>query len=151
VKKDLAFRLAGAGLAALLVSSVASAAGPYQFYSVTPCRVVDTRTPPAALTAGVDTAFTIGGFCGIPLGAGAVTFNVTFVGPTANGFLSIWPGPAGTPMPSPLPSTINAEAGEPAIANGAIVPLNSDAVSVVYGTAGGGTANVILDVTGYFQ
>ena len=51
-------------------------------------------------------------------------------------------------------STINASAGEPALANGAIVPLTVDPtfnVSVVYGTAGGGTTHVILDVTGYFQ
>ena len=52
-------------------------------------------------------------------------------------------------------SDINAAAGEPAIANGAIVPLTTDPsfnISLIYGTAvSGGTAHVILDVTGYFQ
>jgi hypothetical protein len=68
-----------------------------------------------------------------------------------DGFLSIWP----FLTPPPLVSTINAAAGEPAIANGAIVPLTIDVannISVVYGTAAsGGTAHLILDVTGYFQ
>jgi hypothetical protein len=55
----------------------------------------------------------------------------------------------------PLVSNINATAGEPALANGAIVPLTVDPgfnVSVVYGDDGvPATAHVLLDVTGYFK
>ena len=147
------------GLAsALLLASAASAAGPFQFYSVTPCRIVDTRGNPGvtggpALSSGFTRDFPIAGQCGVPSTAKAATLNVTIVGPTADGFLSIWP--QGTPMP--LVSTINAAAGEPALANGAIVPLTAfpaNSISVVYGTAGvagSASTNVILDVTGYFQ
>ncbi|SRR6266496_4364937 len=145
----------------LLTVSVASAAGPYQFYSVTPCRIADTRgngftglSGPPALSAGQPRSFPIAGLCGLPGGANApaaVALNVTVVGPSKDGFIQIWP------FNSPIPgvSTINFAAGEPAIANGAIVPLGSDAtfqVSVVYGTATpGGSTNLILDVTGYFK
>ena len=83
--------------------------------------------------------------------AKAAVLNVTLVAPSLDGFLSIWP----FNTPAPLVSTINAAAGEPAIANGAIVPLTTDPsfnISLIYGTAvSGGTAHVILDVTGYFQ
>lgn len=138
-----------------LTASAAEAAGPFQFYSVTPCRIVDTRgtvgvTGGPALTSGASRNFPIAGLCGVPSGAKAATLNVTIVSPTQDGFLSIWP--FNTAMP--LVSTINAAAGEPALANGAIVPLTADPsfhISIVYGTAQPGTAHVILDVTGYFQ
>jgi hypothetical protein len=74
----------------------------------------------------------------------------TVVSPTAAGFVAAYPYPG----PFPGISTINVNAGEPALANGAIVPLGLDytyELSVVYGTAGGGTTHLVIDVTGYFQ
>jgi hypothetical protein len=145
-------------LGILLAPAVAQAAGPYQFFSVTPCRIVDTRGPTGvtggpALTNGSPRSFPIDvapAACGIPSTAKAATLNVTMVAPTQDGFLKIWPYLTA----SPQVSTINAAAGEPAIANGAIVPLTTNGtfnVTVSYGTAVPGTAHVILDVTGYFQ
>ncbi len=145
----------------LLTVSVASAAGPYQFYSVTPCRIADTRgngfsgaSGPPALSAGSPRNFPVAGLCGLPSGPNApaaVALNVTVVAPTKEGFIKIWP--FGQALPAV--STINFVAGEPAIANGAIVPLGTDAtfqISLVYGTAtAGGAADLILDVTGYFK
>ena len=147
-------------LCVLLAPTAAKAAGPYQFFSVTPCRIVDTRGPTGvlggpALASGSTRNFPISlapAACGVPNTAKAAVLNVTLVSPSLDGFLSIWP--FGTTPP--LVSTINAAAGEPAIANGAIVPLTttdpSFNISLIYGTAvSGGTAHVILDVTGYFQ
>jgi hypothetical protein len=144
--------------AAALTAGVAQAGGPYQFYAVTPCRIVDTRGPTGttggpALSSGSPRNFPIDvapASCGIPNTAAAATLNVTMVGPTQDGFLKIWPFNTA----KPLVSTINASAGEPAIANGAIVPLTVDVasqISVAYGTAVAGTCNVVIDVTGYFQ
>jgi len=150
--------LISAGALGLLMSS-ALAAGPYSFYSVTPCRVVDTRGATGvnggpALSSGSARNFSIaGGTCGVPATARAATLNVTMVGPTQSGFLKIWP----YNTTRPLVSTINGSAGEPAIANGAIVPFAADPsfqISVVYGTCGPscpGTADVLIDITGYFQ
>ena len=155
-------RLSGAflllGIAGLLAASVAEAAGPYQFFSVTPCRIVDTRgatgvTGGPALTNGSPRSFPIDvapAACGIPNTAKAATLNVTMVSPSQDGFIKIWP----FNTPAPVVSTINALAGEPAIANGAIVPLTTDPsfnLTVSYGTAAPGTCHIILDVTGYFQ
>ena len=102
------------------------------------------------MVGGSPRNFQVTSLCGVPTTAKAATLNVTLVTPSVDGFLKIWP----YNTPKPGVSTINAAAGEPAIANGAIVPLTSDPnfnVSVVYGTSQPGTAHVILDVTGYFQ
>jgi hypothetical protein len=156
---------------ALLAAVTAEAAGPFQFFSVTPCRFVRTTaagTPPGAppgngppaLSSGNARNFQVNGLCGVPATAAAATVNVTFITPTADGFLKIYPfcdplnpPPGGCPAP-PTVSTVNALAGEPAIANGAIVPLTAGTlnITVVYGSqVVGSTANVIMDVTGYFQ
>jgi hypothetical protein len=158
--KTVAFRfLFLAGAVGLLTAASAEAAGPFQFFSVTPCRIVDTRgatgvTGGPALASGTTRSFPIDvapAACGVPNTAKAAVLNVTLVSPNMDGFLSIWPFNTA----APLVSTINAAAGEPAIANGAIVPLTTDPsfnISLIYGTAvSGGTAHVILDVTGYFQ
>jgi hypothetical protein len=138
-----------------LAASLAQAAGPYQFFTLPPCRVVDTRNPIGplggpSLAGGATRSFPITGTCGIPPTAKAVMLNVTVVGPTGSGHLRIWP--YNTTMP--LVSTLNFAAGEPAIANGAIVPLTTDPtanISVFLGTGPGTHADLIFDVTGYFQ
>ncbi|MFN2386219.1 MAG: hypothetical protein ABR576_08040, partial [Thermoanaerobaculia bacterium] len=65
------------------------------FYTVTPCRVADTRDPAGpfgapALAAGAERTFTFGGLCGIPVTARAVSFNITVTGPTFFGHLSLY-------------------------------------------------------------
>ncbi len=154
VQKGLVFLVAGA-LSAVLGSEAAAQNGPYQFYAITPCRVLDTRDSNPTLNQGgivnvaTNRSFTIQGRCGVPAGAKAATLNLTITQPTVAGFVSIYP--AG-PLPSPLISTINFNAGEPALANGAIVPLAATTpdLGLVYGTSGGGTVQVVIDVTGYF-
>jgi hypothetical protein len=133
----------------------AGGGGPYHFYSVTPCRIVDTRGPVGvnggpALFSGTPRGFSIRGSCGIPFTAQAAAFNVTMVAPTQNGYLKVWPYDTAAPGTS----NVNAPANIVAIANGALVSLASDPtlqVSMVYGTVQQGTAHVVLDVTGYFQ
>jgi hypothetical protein len=142
--------------AILLTVSVASAAGPYQFFSVTPCRLADTRGPNGVsggpALAGLQTrSFPVRGLCGVPSDAQAAALNVTIVGPTNSGHLTIWPFQA--PTGQPFVSTLNYEAGEPALANGAIVPLGTDATFQISVFAGipSGTVNLVLDITGYFK
>jgi hypothetical protein len=138
--------------ATFLTASAARAAGPLQFYSVSPCRVVDTRGA-TGLTGGPPMAafqtrnFPMRGLCGIASTAVAVSLNVTVVQPTASGYLTLWP--SGTAQPTV--STINFVPSD-VLANGAIVPLagapSSSEIAVFNGA--GGSTNVILDVTGYF-
>ena len=136
-------------------SPAARAAGPFQFYSVTPCRLVDTRNPNGltggpALSGQGTRSFPVVGLCGVPATAQAAVLNVTVVSPTGGGHVRIWPYNA----TMPLVSTINFDPGEPAIANGAIVPLSSDptlSISTFLGASAGNTAHLVIDVTGYFQ
>ncbi len=90
----------------------------------------------------------------MPTGAQAVTLNVTITSPNVAGDLRMYP----SNVPQPTVSTLNYNAGEPALANGAIVPLAQVAsgadLNIVLGMAaatGAGQIHVIVDVTGYFQ
>ena len=60
----------------------------YDFYTITPCRLVDTReTGGLALAAGETRAFQIAGHCEIPASAGAIAFNLAVTQPTGDGYL----------------------------------------------------------------
>jgi hypothetical protein len=147
--------LVGLAAAAVVVTE-ASALGPYQYFPVSPCRVVDTRRPvgptggPSLVSLGTRSFPMVGGPCGVPATAKAVTLNVTISDPTNPGYLIVYP----YNITQPLVSTINWDAGEYALANGAVVPLTTDPsfnLSIFAELYGGGTVNAILDVTGYFQ
>jgi hypothetical protein len=122
------------------------------FYTVTPCRVADTRNANGpyggpALAPGPPRTFTVEGQCQIPPTAKAISINLTVTGPTSIGFLTLFPG--GTT--APLASTINFRAGQTR-ANNAIVALGAGGtMSVVDGQPSGNTTHFILDVNGYFQ
>jgi len=129
-----------------------SACTPAGFYTLASCRLVDTRNASGpmggpSLVAGANRSFTLAGQCGIPAGAQAVSVNVTVVQPTAGpGFLTLYPG--GTSLP--VASTVNYKAGQTR-GNNAILPLGSAGDILVWCGQGGGTANMVIDVNGYFQ
>jgi hypothetical protein len=152
--------LAAAGLGLLFAAAdLYGQAGPYSFFPLTPCRVVDTRNPigPSGgpvLTANTARSFPIIGVnsCGVPATAKAAVFNVTAVAPTDNGNFIIYP--AGTPRPNT--SVVNWSTADFATGNGAFLPLaNSGGVDItVYPNmppASTGTVHLVIDVTGYFQ
>jgi len=117
------------------------------FYTVTPCRSVDTRdpSPGAPLSAGVPRPFAIAGTCGIPPTARAVSLNLTVTGATGNGNVRLYPG--GT-APPPT-STINFGAGLTR-ANNAISLLGTEGdLTALLSSAP--SAHVIIDVNGYFE
>jgi hypothetical protein len=137
--------------ASLSAVSASAQTGPYQFFAVAPCRVVDTRNP-AGTNGGpivgnnAQRDFAIRGNCAIPTSAKAVSLNVTITGATTSSFLTLWPS-GGT---RPVVSTINFTQNDTALANGAIVGLSTSSSDLsVYNNSG--NVHVILDVTGYFQ
>ena len=139
-------------IAGLLTAiSAAAQSGPYQFYALAPCRVVDTRgfnstNGGPVFDPGTQRNFAIRGNCGVPTSAKAVSLNVTITGATQPSFLTLWPS-GGT---QPLVSTINFTQNDLALANGAIVGLSTAATDLsVFNSSG--NVHVILDVTGYFQ
>ena len=133
------------------VSGLAYTTGGPGLYTVTPCRLVDTRNPAAALggpalAASKSRVFTVAGQCGVPLWAKAVSVDVAVTAPSAAGNLTLYPG--GTALP--VASSINYKAGQTR-ANNAVVPLGASGDIVVYCNQSSGTAQFILDVSAYFQ
>lgn len=145
--RDLAIFSYRAGLSVLFLSFAPSLtrAQSLSFYSVTPCRSIDTRVAQGpALLAGDDRTFQVTGTCNVWGGAEAVSVNVAVVGATAAGNLRLHPcGPV------PLTSTINYLAGQTR-SNNAVVPLDGGGNLCVYVGQASGTVHFILDVNGYF-
>lgn len=135
---------------AALAAEVRAQNGPYQYFSLSPCRVVDTRNAagtnggPALTTTPRD--FQIRGNCGIPMTAQAVSINITVTNATTTSWLTLWPSGGA----KPFVSTINFDQNTPALANGAIIGVSSNTNDLSVANAAGGV-HVIIDVTGYFQ
>jgi hypothetical protein len=139
----------------LLAAAPAMADGPFRFFPLTPCRLIDTRTPANApvMTALTTRSFKIRGTCGLPTTAKAAALNVTAFTPSTKGHVRVFPSDVALPNTS----TLNFAGGENAVANGAIVPMPADSGSAtdlsiyLYMIAAGNTAHMIVDVTGYFE
>ena len=123
-----------------------------KYYTLTPCRVADTRLAPGpsggpALSVNQARNFPAAGLCGIPADAKAVAINLTVVGATDNGNLRAYA--AGSP---PVSSSVINFAANRTRANNAIVPLGTGGqMAVVLNLPGAGTAHFLFDVTGYFK
>lgn len=124
---------------------------PLAFFTLTPCRIVDTRQAPGTyggppLASGAPRTFTIQGQCGVPTSAQAVSANLTVVQGTVAGFLEVFNGAS-----RPSTSTIN-WSSQQTRANNAILALDASGnVTVVAGMAGQGSVNLLIDVNGYLQ
>jgi len=123
------------------------------FYPLTPCRAFDSRSasgPDAAapaLDAGASRVFPLGGRCGIPGTAVALSVNVTVAQPTAAGSLVLYPGDESVP----IASTVAFRPGQTR-ANNAIIKIAGDG-SGTLGISNGapGAVHFIVDVNGYFE
>jgi len=123
----------------------------WQFVTLPPCRVVDTRNangpfggPP--IPGNTARAFPLaqsGNPCNIPSTAVAYSLNVTVVPITTLSYLTIWPTGEG----QPVVSTLNSLDGR-IKANAVIIPAGTSSGSLsVFVT---NTTNVVLDINGYF-
>ncbi len=124
---------------------------PNGFFTVRPCRLVDTRRPegPAggpALTAGADRTFTIAGRCGIPRSAKAIAVNLVVTEATASGSLHLRAG--GTAVPTAMSISYGPAQTR---SNNAFVGLSPDGAMAVFATQAAGTVHLVVDVSGYFQ
>ncbi len=121
------------------------------FSTVGPVRALDTRHAvglSGPFSANVAQTLVIGGSTpGIPTTAIAITGNLTIVAPTKAGYAAVTKDLTNAPSTS----TINFPAAATR-ANGVFAPLDSNhALSIVYKAAAGGKANILLDITGYFE
>jgi hypothetical protein len=128
--------------------SFTTAACPASFYTVPPCRILDTR--PLPLTGNLVWEFGIAPACGIPATATAISANVTGLDATAAGYLTFWPAQA----PRPNTSTLDFGPGQ-VRANNAILllapGLGVTMRAVWFEFSSAGKFDLIIDVNGYFQ
>lgn len=120
------------------------------FFTLTPCRLLDTRRLPDGPyngpQIGIDSSrqFAAWGQCGIPSTATAISVNLTVADPSGSGYLIVYP----PNIPRPLTSTLNFRAGVTR-ANNAVVTVDTDGKLEVF--SGSTAAHVVLDVNGCFQ
>jgi uncharacterized repeat protein (TIGR01451 family) len=122
--------------------------GSLDFYTATPCRILDTRNPVGPLGgpimgAGESRSFVVpSSTCGIPSTAKAYSTNATVVPPGSLSFLTLWGSGA-----QPFVSTLNSLDGT-IVSNAALVPAGASGEVTAYTTD---LSHLILDINGYFQ
>jgi hypothetical protein len=118
------------------------------FYTLSPCRLVDTRSLTGAvgqtyLVGGSTRSFNVSGSCGVPPSAQAYSLNFTVVPKGASlGYLSIWP----SDQAQPVVSTLNDPTGT-VVANAAVVRASASGSISAYVTD---NTDLIIDTDGYF-
>jgi hypothetical protein len=122
-----------------------------RYYTVAPCRVLDTRGPTGAyggpaVPAQSAREFVVPGRCNVPATAVAIAANFTVPSPSGNGNLRAYPAGGA----APLASVINFAAGRTR-ANNAIIGLAGDGRLAIRNDMPAGSVHVVMDVTGYFQ
>ncbi len=120
---------------------------PLSFYTVSPCRVLDTRNPGFSPLTGPPQSFPVGGLCGVPATARSVSLNATVVTPTAGVLVSLNGGDATAPG-------TNAQYALAGVthAGATVVELALDGSILVTPTFDSpGQTHFLLDVNGYWQ
>jgi len=122
------------------------------YYSVSPCRVLDSRVttgPWGGVPLGAQqerTVTVMGGACGVPVTAVALSFNIAAIGATSTGHIIIYPAGGlrpGTPV-------VYFAAGQ-TLANNGIVSLGAGGDLALFSGQASGSVHVVLDVNGYFE
>jgi YVTN family beta-propeller protein len=115
---------------------------PLSLYTVTPCRVLDTRWSHGAFSGTLNPPVNFPAApCGVPSVAQAFVMNATVVPLGSVGYLTLWPDGA----PQPLVSTLNAYDGA-VTSNMAIVPTTNGLIDAYASN----WTHLILDSFAYF-
>jgi hypothetical protein len=126
--------------------------GPTDFYTLTPCRLLDTRLAAGpyggpAIPAAGERVVTATGRCGIPASAKAVSLNATAATPSAAGNLRFFPGD-GT---APNASTLNFAPGQTRANNAIVMLASSGSGTFALRNSATASVDVVIDVNGYFE
>lgn len=119
-----------------------------QFYPLTPCRVMDTRSAtsplggPSLAAALMRTVPVTTSSCSVPATSQAFSLNATVVPAASLSYLTLWPNG----YLQPLVSTLNAPNGG-IVANAAIVQASTSGGVNVFAT---NSTDLVLDINGYF-
>jgi hypothetical protein len=117
------------------------------FYTLTPCRLLDTRTQQAgAVASGAVREVAVSG-CGIPSTATSVAINVTVLGSTSSGDVAVY-----AVDPSTVANSIVSFGLGVTRANNAVAPISATGtLKIKPNLSISATTHVVVDVVGYFQ
>jgi hypothetical protein len=116
-----------------------------RLYTVAPCRVFDSRLT-APLASGVPRVVPMAGAsCYIPSNAVAVVLNATVVSPSGSATVALYPDPS-----HPTATVVVAAAANQTRGGSAVIGMVNGSLVATATVGGGGTTNLIVDVTGYF-
>jgi hypothetical protein len=129
--------------------TAAAGSGAASFHPVDPLRLLDTRSgngaPPVALGAGATMNLQVAGRGGVPASrVAAVALNMTVTGPSAAGFLTVFP--AGEPRP--LASNLNFVPGQ-TVCNMVLAKLGIGGQVAIFNSDG--DTQIVADVAGWFD
>ncbi len=120
------------------------------YHPLNPVRLVDSSKNlglSGSFASRIARTFVVGGLGGVPADARAISGNLTVLTPSSDGWALISP----EIVASPTTSTVNVRTGRD-VANGFNVPLGTGGhVALVWAGATSSTANIALDVTGYWK
>jgi hypothetical protein len=122
------------------------------FYTVSPCRAIDTLNAAGnlggpALAANGVRAFALNGTCGITINAKAIAVNVTVATPASTGEFEAFPGNA-----FPFGTTVLAfTAGQNRAAQSVLMMSTDNGATLGFRNNSAGAAHLIVDVVGYWQ
>jgi hypothetical protein len=122
------------------------------YHSLVPARLLDTRPTESTIDglflgggrreAGEVTEVKVTDRGGVPSVAGTVVLNVTVTGPTAAGFITVYP----CGIPTPLASNLNYGSGT-TVANAVFAKVGTDGKVCLFNSA---PTQVVVDVNGFF-
>ncbi len=141
---------AASGNWATMIHQISVGGGGAKYTPMTPVRALDTRFAiglSGTFVSSTPRTFAVAGTNGIPGDAVAITGNLTVAGQTSAGYVSL--GPVSTSNPSS--STLNFPAGDNRANNVTLALASDGSLAAVFKGAAGAHANLILDVTGYFE
>jgi hypothetical protein len=122
------------------------------YHSLVPARLLETRPGESTIDglflgtglreAGEVTELTVTSRGAVPSTVSSVVLNVTVTGPTADGFVTVYP----CGIPTPLASNLNFQPGQ-TVANAVIVKVNADGKVCLFNSR---PTHLVVDVNGYF-
>jgi uncharacterized protein DUF4038/uncharacterized protein DUF5060 len=133
-------------LVAFAVPPPAGSQPALDFFTLTPCRLYDSRWGAGPLAGGFDRNVPAGGYCGIPPDASAAALNFTVIDPTGASMLSAYP------CCSIKLNVIQGVQPGRTMADNAVLGLGTNGqlaayIDGPYST----TAGLVVDVSGYFR